>query len=317
MDVHWQTVFDKCIPRLKRVPCDREFLCSLFLTDGLHIRPNEVPFLETRVNAKEDEYVDDSIEFEDKDAAFLTEPSFPSIEIAIDSAIKELGGSVFPKLHKAPIDAAWISFNHDLSCSSADEVLTLLKCSERVTNYISELCDEEWNSTELELREWFHIHPGGEWRCFVKDGFLLAATLRDISCNVLLTEQDSFQVKQMLSTFFESHKEGLVGCWVIDVYIDEQQHIWVFDVESFSVKKTQDEENVWGLFSKEEVEEWFQLQHPPKVPVIRIVDGHENLFQNHKKWKSGMPWELRNFHATEVVQEAVSTTRREQDSLAR
>ncbi|EME26574.1 uncharacterized protein Gasu_58070 [Galdieria sulphuraria] len=211
----------------------------------MHIRPNEVSFLQSRINSNEDDKDGDSVHFEEEEASFLTEPSFPAIESAIDSAIKELGGTVFPKLCKAPIDASWISYNHDLNCNSTDEVLTVLKCSERVTKCISELCDEQLNNTELELREWFHVHPGGEWRCFVKDGILLAATPRDISCNLSLTEQDSLRVKRMLTTFFESHKEGLRGCWVIDVYMDEQQYIWVFDVESFATKKKQDEENIW------------------------------------------------------------------------
>ncbi|GJD07379.1 Cell division cycle protein 123 [Galdieria sulphuraria] len=266
-------MFDKCVPRLKRIPCN-------------------LSFLQSRINSNEDDKDGDSVHFEEEEASFLTEPSFPAIESAIDSAIKELGGTVFPKLCKAPIDASWISYNHDLNCNSTDEVLTVLKCSERVTKCISELCDEQLNNTELELREWFHVHPGGEWRCFVKD--------------------DSLRVKRMLTTFFESHKEGLRGCWVIDVYMDEQQYIWVFDVESFATKKKQDEENIWGLFSKEEVEEYFHLRDTPQTPVIRILDGHWNLFHNHKKWKSGMPLELRTLHAAEAVQKAVSITVRQQ-----
>jgi hypothetical protein len=97
-----------------------------------------------------------------------------------------------------------ISYTHDLRCKSADEVLTLLKCSERVTKYVSEHYRENWKSIQLELREWIDVHPGGEWRCFVRDGTFLAATPRDISCNVALTEQDVLRVKELLSGFFQS-----------------------------------------------------------------------------------------------------------------
>jgi len=293
------------------------------LTDGLHVRPSEVSFLETRVHAKNelDDDDDDSFDVEDADVGFVTEPSFPVIESAIDSAIEELGGTVFPKLCKAPTDAAWISYTHDLRCKSADEVLTLLKCSERVTKYVSEHYRENWKSIQLELREWIDVHPGGEWRCFVRDGTFLAATPRDISCNVALTEQDVLRVKELLSGFFQSQK-CLRGCLVMDIYIDANEHLWVFDVEDFhsslssnnNNEEGQQEEENFGLFSRQQIEDLFSLRDLSELPVLRRIASEEScLFHNRKKWTSGVPWELRTScqAARQVVEEAVSFVKQE------
>lgn len=100
---------------------------------------------------------------------------------------------------------------------------------------------------------------------------------------------------------------------MIDVYIDEQEYIWVFDVERFATKNKQNEDNLWGLFSKEEVEDLFHMQDLSQLPVIRIVDNTWSCFHsNYKKWKSGTPWELRTFSASQAIQEAVSIFTRQQ-----
>jgi hypothetical protein len=50
-------------------------------------------------------------------------PEFPGLRAQIDAAIVELGGRVAPKFSwSSPHDATWISADHSLGCSSADEV---------------------------------------------------------------------------------------------------------------------------------------------------------------------------------------------------
>ncbi len=59
---------------------------------------------------------------------------------AISAAIKDLGGTVFPKLNwSAPRDAAWISHNASLRCATPGDVFLLLKSSEFVSHDLSVL----------------------------------------------------------------------------------------------------------------------------------------------------------------------------------
>lgn len=53
----------------------------------------------------------------------LQMPEFPELTAQIDAAIEDLGGRVAPKFSwSSPHDATWVSGDHSLACSSADEV---------------------------------------------------------------------------------------------------------------------------------------------------------------------------------------------------
>ena len=75
----------------------------------------------------------------DSDTAAADEASrFPELEAAIAAAIRKHGGEVFPKLNwSAPKDAAWV-LGGSLKCTSARDVLLLLKSSDNVSH---DLCD--------------------------------------------------------------------------------------------------------------------------------------------------------------------------------
>ena len=46
-----------------------------------------------------------------------------------------MGKYVVPKLNwSCPVDAKWVSTNDQLGCSNADEILLLLKCSDRIAS---------------------------------------------------------------------------------------------------------------------------------------------------------------------------------------
>ncbi|GLI65690.1 hypothetical protein VaNZ11_009297 [Volvox africanus] len=63
---------------------------------------------------------------------------FPQLRAAVDSAIASLGGRVVPKLNwSCPSDALWVSASGSLACRNADEVLLLLKCSDRVAHDVA------------------------------------------------------------------------------------------------------------------------------------------------------------------------------------
>lgn len=62
-------------------------------------------------------------------------PEWNLLETTISSIVSELGGAVFPKLNwSSPKDATWISCDGSLKCTSAEEVVLLLKSSEHITH---------------------------------------------------------------------------------------------------------------------------------------------------------------------------------------
>ena len=62
---------------------------------------------------------------------------FPELEAAIAEAIATLGGRVVPKLTwSAPVDATWVNPGGTLACTHPQEVLLLLKSSDRVAHDI-------------------------------------------------------------------------------------------------------------------------------------------------------------------------------------
>ena len=89
-------------------------------------------------------------------------PSFAELRAAIDGAIGQLGGAVFPKLNRsAPTDSAY-AHGGSLKCTSADDVLLLLRRSDRVAEEIrGDSFAGEW---VLALREWREVRPAGEFR---------------------------------------------------------------------------------------------------------------------------------------------------------
>ncbi|GLC33315.1 hypothetical protein PLESTM_000047800 [Pleodorina starrii] len=58
---------------------------------------------------------------------------FPQLRSALDAAIASLGGRVVPKLNwSCPTDALWVSPGGSLACRNAEQVVLLLKSSDRV-----------------------------------------------------------------------------------------------------------------------------------------------------------------------------------------
>jgi hypothetical protein len=105
---------------------------------------------------------------------------FPELRAAIDAAIAGLGGAVAPKLNwSSPTDALWVSGANSLRCASADEVILLLKSSDRAV-FDLELLQRiraagaaagggAAAAPLLVLRRWVELRPEREFRCFVHD----------------------------------------------------------------------------------------------------------------------------------------------------
>lgn len=136
---------------------------------------------------------------------------FPQIAAAIQSAIVALGGAVVPKLnwscpkvkcmttcvlsHPCPCcdmghllvqDATWVSASNSIKCTNADEILLLLKSSDRVAHDICNAFDSCIDRPRQEvpyvlvLKTYYDLKPEREFRCFVKNHDLIGMCSQEV-----------------------------------------------------------------------------------------------------------------------------------------
>lgn len=121
-------------------------------------------------------------------------------------AISRLGGAVFIKtIWNSPKDAFWITAGQTMCCKDITDVYQLLKasgiCKENLMCYnlpvfdrepMNEACSStdtdssDTNHTEINdcnqyliFKKWHDIHPGTEFRCFVRNKNLIGISPRD------------------------------------------------------------------------------------------------------------------------------------------
>ena len=171
------------------------------------------------------------------------------LKAAIRAAIRELGGNVVPKLNwSCPVDATWASAS-GTRCSNADEVLLLLKASDRVAHDVDTLqqlsaqlraganCPAEASREVLlqerpsagggadaagrqnnphmpatvVLRKHFSLREGREFRCFVRGRALCGISQRDPTrCFPQILEERA-ELRRTIAQFFESHVRRAFG----------------------------------------------------------------------------------------------------------
>ena len=77
-------------------------------------------------------------------------------------------------MHSFLQDATWVAANNSFKCTNADQVLLLLKSSDRVAHDICSAFDScidrprQEVSYVLVLKTYYDIKPEREFRCFVK-----------------------------------------------------------------------------------------------------------------------------------------------------
>ncbi|KAG1670189.1 hypothetical protein FOA52_014965 [Chlamydomonas sp. UWO 241] len=131
---------------------------------------------------------------------------FPELHASMCAAIDSLGGRVVPRLNwSCPTDAAWVNPNGTLDCDNADQVVLMLKSSDRVGHDL-ELLQQRLRAPAgtsgstssggdistsgpaatlvqpvLVLRKWYDLRPEREFRVFVRGSRLVGACQRDVS----------------------------------------------------------------------------------------------------------------------------------------
>lgn len=98
-----------------------------------------------------------------------------------------MGGSVYIKTNwHGPRDAFWITAGQTLRCRDITDIYQLLKascvCKEDLNCHglTANSVDNTFNTKQyLVLKKWHEIHPGTEFRCYVRNKRLVAISPRD------------------------------------------------------------------------------------------------------------------------------------------
>ena len=190
----------------------------------------------------------------------------------LETALADLGGSVLPKTNwSAPRDAAWIN-EGTLKCQTAGDVYLLLQSSDFVNSDVQLVQQQQQTPFHIVLRKWCQLHASHEFRCFVRNHRLVALAQRQTDQYFEHLGQDREDLQFMMEEFFQEavqHKyaNGTIGNYVMDVYIDRQDRVWIVDF------------NIWAyrtdslLFTWEELNEW----PDDKEAEFRIIETAKEI----------------------------------------
>jgi hypothetical protein len=270
-------------PKARLIPLSQPFL-SYLRADGIIIPPEDP--------------IDDSDggTFSDASSASDEHDSDPAdhfrdIHNTIKDTIKELGGSVAPKLNwSAPKDAVWMSATNSMECQCAGDIYLLLKSSDFITHDLECAYDDAVDDNpfslstggdsstpncsaveagspskipyNLVLRKWVFLNPSLEFRCFVRARRLIAICQRDLNhFDFLFSMADSLRAR--IQDFFEDELKTTFpdANFVFDVYIPPPQtRVWLIDI------------NPWAQRTDPLLFSWLEILTMP-VPLPPLTDS--------------------------------------------
>jgi hypothetical protein len=159
--VNWHQQFEKLSydAEIVKIPAD----VLEYLNDEIIILPKECHNFDD----------DPSSGFDDADTEEVEIPEFIDFSNKLKDSIGKLGGSAFVKTNwKCPRDAIWITAGQTLKAQDITDVYQLLKassvCKKDLTNYDLPSPDGRDVEQYIVMKKWQDIHPGTEFRCFVK-----------------------------------------------------------------------------------------------------------------------------------------------------
>ncbi|ONK81400.1 uncharacterized protein A4U43_C01F28690 [Asparagus officinalis] len=177
------------------------------------------------------------------------QPSFPDLESDIVHSITTLGGSVFPKLNwSAPKDAAWISADGTLRCTSFADIVLLLKSSDSIAH---DLSHPALNSFTLALRKYYSsMRPEMEFRCFARHRELVAISQREITSFYPVLLDCNHEIQPLIESFFLKIVKPRFESenYTFDVYVTGDGRVKVLDF------------NPWGAFTLPLLFGWEELE---------------------------------------------------------
>ncbi|KAJ2991664.1 hypothetical protein HDV02_003638 [Globomyces sp. JEL0801] len=179
--IEWYPKFSRYSIPTVFVPLSEEFI-SYLSSDSVYVAGmNTSHSYEYDVDSDSDS---SNSEVDSHDSTNLVE--FPELDLLVEKAVEELGGSIFPKLNwSSPKDAAWIAFGNSLECTKPADIYILLKSSDFIIHdlfHAYEYCQQVSESPQfnLALREWRKIDSAYEFRCFIRNNQLI--DVLDVYC---------------------------------------------------------------------------------------------------------------------------------------
>lgn len=217
----WISLLQPHTPRTLFVHLSPQYLTSL--TSGhLDVSPSTLSGELERV-----EWSDGTVETIQSNATHSAQVD--PVESSIAEAIEQLGGAVCPKLDNVcPIDATWVNFDHSLKCTTVEDVLTMLKSSERVLATI-----DGSKPAELLLRKWINIDPRMQFRLFIRDKNLIGVSHRGPDIAVQFDDNQADDIVREVNTWCVTNIRPIfhfANDYVIDIYLQRPDRIRIIDI---------------------------------------------------------------------------------------
>ena len=221
----WYPKFAKLSIKSRLVGVTNEFI-NYLLEDGIYLDAHD----------DEDRLSEDSDLKDVSDSTTLPSSNrFVGIQQQLSSAINELNAPTFVKLnYTAPIDAAWV--NGSLKCLNSNDIILLLKSSNRVAydlEHAFDLClsdshiETRPEQSSIVVRKYVEINPALEFRVFVVHKRLRKICQRNCTTfyPFLISEMDN--IKKDIYKFYMSNQIASkfpLSSFTMDVYVTEASH---------------------------------------------------------------------------------------------
>ncbi|RZF47389.1 hypothetical protein LSTR_LSTR009128 [Laodelphax striatellus] len=248
-------------------------------------------------------------------------PSFPEFSAKLKEAIGILGGEVFIKTNwSAPTDSSWITSCKTLKCKRLEDIYLLLNSSDRLMeNFLSSLKaskDEQEQSHCIILKKWMDIHPGTEFRCFVKDNVLLAITQRDCSDFYQHISEEKFEIIQDITDFFNNNIKNKFSLpnFTFDVVRQKKNKVVLLDFGVFNKKFSKS-----YLFTWDELLEISSAMKEGDKAEFRYIGSETGIQPSANAFESmcGLPLDVKymtnDFSLINLIQDEITQQNQEDD----
>ncbi|XP_050101138.1 cell division cycle protein 123 homolog [Anopheles aquasalis] len=298
MLVNWYELYRKNTIKACIIPVPADVLA--YLRQDMLILPVECSNISsdvsdghqtTHFNAFDDTFGTDSDS--DVDDPDPPQPAFPAFSQALKEALESLGGTAFLKSDwHCPKDAQWITLGQSLRVRDITDIYQLLKASSFCKEDFSERSEVNDRGYHVILKKWKDIHPGSEFRCFVRNRSLVAISPRHWpSYHEHIARERSDIVNDIVSLFKEKIKDTFpLNDYVFDVYRPSKDNVIIMDFSLYGKGHSDslafdydqlDEEAVVATIDEEDDPEFRYLPNDCGIqPIRRNVYGFPQDFRN-------------------------------------
>uniref|UniRef100_A0A182RC88 Uncharacterized protein n=1 Tax=Anopheles funestus TaxID=62324 RepID=A0A182RC88_ANOFN len=302
MHVNWYDLFRKNTIKSCIIPVPEDVLA--YLRQDMLILPKECTnftdvstgegFQTTHYNAFDDQFGDGDSEAEDAEDAEDEQPAFTAFSQTLTDAIKSLGGTAFLKTDwHCPKDAQWITLGQSLCVRDITDVYQLLKASSFCKEDFRERSNVNDSGYHIVLKKWRDIHPGSEFRCFVRNRSLMAISPRHWpSYHEHIARERTDIVTDIVSLFKEKIKDTFpLNDYVFDVYRPAKDKVIIMDFSLYGKGHSDSLAFDYDQLDDEALVETIEEEDDPEFRYLPNDCGIQPIKRN----VYGFPQDFRNF----------------------